>query len=234
MKIPERWYFFSLLILVGIVWLWSAWQPGDLQNWITENIAVFFLVPGIVYLTFYIRLSNLSITLLSLFAILHFIGAHYNYSQVGFGFWLEHIFNTSKNVYDRFVHFSFGFLIFYPVREVFLRVADTKGFWRYYLPLDVILSFSALYEIFEWITVSSLDAQTGLLFIGGNDPFDAPKDIAMAALGAVLALLLLALFEAAATNNFRSKIKSGFKINRDMFLAADSFLQRFFTKQPRK
>jgi hypothetical protein len=53
-------------------------------------------------------------------------------------------------MYDRMVHFAFGLLLAYPVREVFMRVARARGFWSFFLPLDVTLAMSALYEIIEW------------------------------------------------------------------------------------
>ena len=39
------------------------------------------------------------------------------------------------NDYDRIVHFSYGLLLAYPIRELFLRVADVRGFWGYFFPL---------------------------------------------------------------------------------------------------
>ena len=38
----------------------------------------------------------------------------------------------------------------YPIREIFLRIADARGFWGYFLPLDFTLSTSATFELFEW------------------------------------------------------------------------------------
>jgi len=48
------------------------------------------------------------------------------------------------------VHFSFGLLLAYPIREVFLRspMPQDSGLL---LPLDVTLAFSALYEIMEMV-----------------------------------------------------------------------------------
>ena len=37
-----------------------------------------------------------------------------------------------------------GLLLSYPVRELFMRVARARGFWSYYLPLDVTISLSGL------------------------------------------------------------------------------------------
>jgi uncharacterized membrane protein YjdF len=58
-------------------------------------------------------------------------------------------------MFDRLVHFTFGLLLAYPIREMFLRIARVRGFWGYYLPLDVTMSFSMLYELIEWAYAAS-------------------------------------------------------------------------------
>ena len=45
-----------------------------------------------------------------------------------------------RNNFDRVVHFSYGLLLAYPIREVFLRIAGVRGFWGYFLPLDLTMS----------------------------------------------------------------------------------------------
>ena len=52
-----------------------------------------------------------------------------------------------RNHFDRLVHFSYGLLLAYPVRELFLRVANVRGFWGYFLPLDLTMSTSMVYEL---------------------------------------------------------------------------------------
>ena len=52
----------------------------------------------------------------------------------------------ARNHFDGLVHFSYGLLLAYPIREVFLRVVDARGFWGYFLPLDVTMSTSMIYE----------------------------------------------------------------------------------------
>src|SRR3989344_7592258 len=78
------------------------------------------------------RLSNVSYTLIFFFMVFHIIGAHYTYSEVPynewskafFGFDIQEFFNFQRNHYNRLVHFSFGLLMAYPVREFFMRVAS--------------------------------------------------------------------------------------------------------------
>jgi putative membrane protein len=87
-------------------------------------------------------------------------------------------------MYDRLVHFCFGLLMAYPIREMFLRVARVRGFWGYYLPLDVTMSFSMLYELIEWEYAACAGGEAGAAFLGTQgDEWDAQKDMAMATLG---------------------------------------------------
>jgi len=84
-------------------------------------------------------------------------------------------------------------LLAYPVREVFVRVADAKGFWSYYLPLDVVMATSMLYEIIEWGAAEFFGGDLGVAYLGTQgDPWDAQKDMALAAIGGIVAVLAMA------------------------------------------
>src|SRR6267378_294073 len=75
-----------------------------------------------------------------------------------------------------------------------LLVANARGFWAYYLPLDVTLAFSALYEIMEMVIATMVAPGTGDAWLGTQgDVWDAQKDMAMAGLGALLCMCLTAL-----------------------------------------
>src|SRR3990167_6391551 len=116
----------ALLTIFFFVWIWAAINPLFLDGWLLENILVFIFLPLIIISGRYLKLSNVSYTLITLFMILHVIGSHYTYAKVPFGFTLQEWFGESRNMYDRVVHFSFGFLLAYPVREVFMRLAQVK------------------------------------------------------------------------------------------------------------
>ena len=72
------------------------------------------------------------------------------WSERLFGVRINDLLGLERNHFDRLVHFSYGLLMAYPMREMFLRVADARGFWGYFLPLDLTLSTSAIFELFEW------------------------------------------------------------------------------------
>lgn len=170
-----------LLAAYVAVWTWAAIKPIFREDWLLENYLVFLFFRLILLLGFYFELSNVSYTLIALFGTLHAIGSHYTYSLLSFGYTLQHWFGAERNMYDRLVHFSFGLLLAYPVREAFLRIAKVRGFWGYYLPLDVTFALSAIYEIAEWIVASKVDPKSGLAFLGRQgDVWDAQKDMLLA------------------------------------------------------
>ena len=131
-----------------------------------ENILVVITVPALVLTHRRFPLSDVSYILLTLFLMLHAVGAHYTYAEVPFGFWLQSACGFARNHFDRIVHFSFGLLVAYPIREAFLRLVTARGFWAYYFPLDVTLAFSGLYEILEMIVARTVSPQAGDAYLG--------------------------------------------------------------------
>ena len=109
-------------------------------------------------------------------------------------FWIMNTFNElvgwERNNFDRVVHFAYGLLLAYPIREIFLRVANVRGFWGYFLPLDLTMSTSMIFELFEWAAAEIFGGDLGEAYLGTQgDPWDAHKDMALASLGALIAML---------------------------------------------
>lgn len=198
------------------VWIWAAIKPLYPHGWLLENYLVFIFVPVIFLLGRYFRLSNVSYTLITIFMMLHVVGSHYTYAEVPFGYKLQEILGADRNMYDRLVHFSFGFLLAYPVREMFMRLARVKGFWSYYLPLDLTLSFSAIYEIVEWLTTLNVDSAAGISFLGAQgDVWDAQKDMLMAGIGALIAMLAVAFINWEYGRDFAGEMRASFKLPKN-------------------
>lgn len=217
----------TLVLIFLAVWVWAAIKPVYPHDWLLENYLVFLFVPLIILTGRYFKLSNISYGLITLFMILHVIGSHYTYAEVPFGDVLQAWLGASRNMYDRLVHFSFGLLLAYPIREVFLRIARVKGFWGYYLPFDVTLAFSAVYEIIEWVAAASVDPEAGLAFLGSQgDVWDAQKDMTMAGIGALVAMVITALVNMKYQKNFVAEMKAGFKIGADDEPLGEVRLQR--------
>lgn len=187
-------YHMLLLAVFAAVWGWAAIHPVYPHDWLLENYLVFIFVPVILLLGRYFRLSNLSYTLITLFMCMHVVGSHYTYAEVPFGVTLQHWFGAERNMYDRLVHFSFGLLLAYPMREMFHRVARAGAFWGFWLPVELVLAFSAVYEIIEWLVAAGVDPSAGLAFLGAQgDVWDAQKDMVVAGIGALVAMSITML-----------------------------------------
>lgn len=209
--LPHRRYLLLLIALYLPLWLLLAIAPLDRHDWLLENVLVLLLGLLLLAAHRHFTFSRISYTLIFLFLCLHAVGAHYTYARVPYEQawqqWTGHSFNAllgwQRNNFDRIVHFSYGLLLAYPLREVFLRVADARGFWGYFLPLDFTLASSALYELIEWAAAVWFGGDLGVAYLGTQgDVWDAQKDMACAGLGALLAMLITALLNAALQRDF--------------------------------
>jgi putative membrane protein len=182
----------TLLFSLTIFWVFMAIAPVDRHDWVVENI-LFFVVIAVGVLTYRVfTFCDLSYFLIFLFLILHQIGAHYTYSQVPCGFWVQDWLGLERNHFDRLVHFSFGLLLVYPIRELLVRMTNLKGFLSFYLPVDIILAFSGLFEIIEWLVASIVNPELGAAYLGTQgDIWDAQKDMLMATFGALLVMVFM-------------------------------------------
>jgi putative membrane protein len=205
-KYPRR------LLVVFLVYA-TAWaiKPVDVKDWALENALTVVFLAALVLSYRRFPLSNISYTLIFLYLCLHTIGAHYTYSLVPYDAWfqrltgrtLNSLFGFQRNHFDRLVHFLFGLLLAYPVRELFMRVAGARGFWGYYLPLDLTMSFSMLYELIEWVAAVKLGGDLGHAYLGTQgDTWDAHKDMALATLGALICMCVVALINWKFDKNF--------------------------------
>ena len=201
MAISHRHYFWILAALFGVWWVVLAIHPLQRGTWWLENALTFATIGLLVFLYDRLLFSRVSYTLIFLFLCLHEIGAHYTYAEVPYDAWFQRLtgqtFNSlvgwQRNNFDRIVHFGYGLLIAYPVREIFLRVVDVRGFWGYFLPLDLTMSTSMLYELMEWATSAVFGGGLGQAYLGAQgDPWDAHKDMALASLGALIAMSITA------------------------------------------
>lgn len=209
-------YHWFLIVSFLLVWIWAAINPVFPKDWLLENYLIFFFVPVIILVGRYFKLSKVSYTLITIFLILHVIGSHYTYEHVPFGNMLQDWLGGERNMYDRIVHFSFGFLLFYPIREVFMRLVHVKGFWSYLLPIDMLGSFSAIYELLEWFAARNVDPAAGLAFLGSQgDIWDAQKDMFVALIGACLAALIIFVINMKYKKDFWIDFKNSFKLEKN-------------------
>ena len=159
-------YFSALIAGFLVLWAALAISPHNRSDWLLENALLLAGVIVLIATRKILPLSGVSYTTILLFLCLHTIGAHYTYAEVpydaAFKSLTGHSFNEmigwQRNNYDRIVHFSYGLLLAYPIRELFLRVANVRGFWGYFLPLDLTMSSSMVYELSSGCRQSGLAA----------------------------------------------------------------------------
>jgi putative membrane protein len=179
----------------GVAFLLAAIRPDTVFDWALENTLVFILVPLLIWSYRKLPLSDLSYLLILTYLCIHEWGAHYKYSDVPLGEWMKVWLHTTRNHYDRVAHFSFGLLLSYPFQEVFIRSARIGGMWRYYLPIEATLAFSAIYEMLEAGSASMLSPQRLEEFVGmQGDPWDSQEDMLMAGLGSIVAMICVYQF----------------------------------------
>jgi putative membrane protein len=212
-----------LAILFLAYWIVLAIEPRDRADWLLENLLAIVFAAVLAASFKRLPLSRISYTTIFLFLCLHTLGAHYTYSQVPYDAWIRALTGGSlneamgweRNHFDRLVHFSYGLLLAYPIREVFLRVVDARGFWGYFLPLDVTMSTSMIFELFEWAVAERVGGDLGMAYLGTQgDVWDAHKDMALASLGAVLAMTLAMAVNIWLQRDFAREFRDSLRVKR--------------------
>ncbi|WP_284653090.1 DUF2238 domain-containing protein [Flavobacterium terrisoli] len=190
-KNPWLWSFLAIFVAI---WISTLIGTNDMNNWLLENTltVIFFLFLIFTYKKY--KFSDLTYLLICVYLCLHVYGAKYTYAENPFGYWLKDEFHWSRNHYDRIVHFSFGFLLAYPMRELFLKWLKYPTMVAWILPIEITLSISGFYELIEWAVADIFFPAQGDAYLGTQgDIWDAQKDIFLAFLGAILATTIVSL-----------------------------------------
>lgn len=214
-------YFLILSLVFFVLFLLLAISPHDRADWALENtlVLVFAIALGLSYKKF--PLSRVSYTLIFVFLCLHEIGAHYTYAMVPydqffldtFGFSLNEVMGWQRNHFDRAVHFLYGLLLAYPIKEFYMRIAGATGFWSYFFPLELTMASSMMFELFEWGAAEMFGGDLGVAYLGTQgDIWDAHKDMALASLGALTAMIITMAINLRIQKNFASEWDSSLSI----------------------
>ena len=190
---PWLWIF---LTSFATIWISTLVGTNDLNNWLLENTltVIFFLFLLFSYKKY--QFSDLSYLLITVYLCLHVYGAKYTYAENPFGYWLKDYMRWERNHYDRIVHFSFGFLLAYPMRELFLKWVKYPTMVAWVLPIEITLSVSGFYELIEWAVADIFFPAQGDAYLGTQgDIWDAQKDIFLAFLGAILATSIVSVIK---------------------------------------
>ena len=109
---------------------------------------------------------------------------------------------------------------------MFLRVADVRGFWGYFLPLDLTMSTSMLYELIEWGAAVVFGGDLGQAYLGTQgDVWDAHKDMALASLGALIAMLVTDAINRRFQRDFAREWAESLRVKHKAPLGEDALAQ---------
>ena len=173
--------------------IWSAVNPRDYFTWFLEAVPA--LIVLVILAATYKRfpLTPLAYTLILCHCLILFLGAHYTYAEVDTFKFVRSFFGWQRNNYDKLGHFTQGFVPAIIAREILIRHQVVNGqSWLNLFVVSICLAFSALYELFEWaLAVATGDSAESFLGTQGY-MWDTQSDMALALLGALLALALLA------------------------------------------
>ena len=183
----------ALLLATALILLWSGIAPFDRVTWWLEVAPVLIgaLIATLTYSSF--RLSPILYRLLFIHGAILMLGGHYTYARVPAGFWVQDLFELSRNHYDRLGHFAQGFVPAILARELLIRLSPLEpGKWLFFLVVCVCLAFSAFYEMVEW-WAALLGGRSAESFLGTQgDVWDTQWDMFLALIGATCAQVFLA------------------------------------------
>lgn len=182
------------LLLVSATLVWSGIDANHPGMWALEVIPVVIGMGLLVGTGRGFPLTPVLYRTLTLFALIHLVGAHYSYSEVPVGEWLRHWLDLERNPFDRFGHLMQGVTSALVIRELLLRTSPlTPGRWSDLLSAASALAVAAAYELLEWLAwVLILLRFTQANVLGAQgDPWDTQWDMALGLAGACLTLLLL-------------------------------------------
>ena len=193
-RTPMRTNYWMIAFTVAflLAWVNSYIGTSDMNNWFLENTLVFFFLGFLIITYKKYQFSDLSYLLICVYLCLHVYGSKYTYAENPLGYWLQDELHWSRNHYDRIVHFSFGFLLAYPMREFFLKWLRYPRWVAWMLPIEITMSVSALYELVEWAVADVFFKAQGDAYLGTQgDIWDAQKDIFLAFIGAIIATTIV-------------------------------------------
>lgn len=187
----QRWWLLACLAGVPLSAVGAAYPPN---TWLQVGP----VVAGIPLAWWELRrwpMSTASVGWVCAFVLLHLFAARWTYSSVpydawghaAFGFSIDAAFGFQRNMFDRLVHFASGLCFALPLVEAGMRHARLTRRMAVTFMLLAVLAIGALYEIFEWMLTLGLSPEAAEQYNGQQgDMFDAPKDMALALLGALV------------------------------------------------
>lgn len=186
---PLGGWLFGFALVAG----WSAWRPHDWPTWWLEVAPAWIALGLVVACWRRFRFTPLACWLMLGHAAILFVGGHYTYAEVPAFDWLRDALGQSRNNFDKLGHFAQGFVPAIVTRELVLRhrLVNGRG-WVAFFTVATCLAISAAYELIEWLAAVLMGGGAEAFLGTQGDVWDTQSDMAMALLGALLAVSALA------------------------------------------
>jgi putative membrane protein len=197
----DAWKRYCLLAFVLACAVSCIAVPYPKYFWL-QHVPTVAALLGLVWAERRFTISRGSYLCILAFLSLHLLGARYLYTYVPYDEWTEQLLGfrisrplgLTRNHYDRFVHFAFGVLLLPPLERFCDRFVGIGGKWRAMVAVSLVLSASAIYEIFEWLVAIVMAPDWAESYNGQQgDPWDAQTDMLLALVGAGISALAICL-----------------------------------------
>lgn len=183
----------GILIAVLLIFVWSVIGVND--TYLTWTLEAAPAIAGLIVLLLTYKRFTLPTWLYVVIAIhmaILLLGAHYSYTKVPLGFWMEDWFGFTRNNYDKIGHFMQGVTPALLMVELLTRTIPikTRG-WLGFLSVSVSMAISAIYEIIEWLASLSNPTDTEAFLGTQGYIWDTQSDMFMCLLGSLISVVIL-------------------------------------------
>ena len=186
-----RWTIIWLGVFTA-VFVWSAIAPKDFPTWVLEVLPAVIALFILAFTRGSFPLTPLLYVLVLVHCIILMVGGHYTYAEVPAFDWLSEVFGWGRNNYDKVGHFAQGFIPAVVAREILLRNDVVQGrAWLACIVVSICLAISAFYELLEWWVAVLYGGSAEQFLATQGYQWDTQSDMAMALIGAIIALLTL-------------------------------------------
>lgn len=194
----------TLLLILVIVTIITCINPIYPHEQYLQHAGTVLLLIPLFYDVFSDKLPMSAFVGIILFTVFHVIGARYIYSYVPYKEWAvssgivdADYFQDARNHYDRFVHLSFGILLFPYLVYACQKWFRQQGLVAILMAWLMIQTGSMIYELFEWLLTVVMTSEEADYYNGQQgDMWDAQKDMALAMVGSTVVAFLYLLSKA--------------------------------------
>lgn len=190
------------LVILAIVMIIASIKPLHYPSYLLHQIGTFIMLGVLWYINKKLKISHIAFIGYIVFLIIHVFAAHYLYSYVPYNEWLiqylrfdlNALFGFKRNMFDRVVHFGYGFLL-YPlmveVSKVWLKPLN-QPVKIHLIAIGFVMASSMVYELIEWAIAIGLSPEAAEHYNGQQgDIWDAHTDMFLASIGSVIAAFIL-------------------------------------------